>query len=232
MTELVRGMVEFKINGETAPGYMARPAGDGPFLPVVVLQEWWGLDDHIKQVVDRMADAGFAAIAPDFYRGQVALEPDDARRLAMQLERPKALADVQGAVDFLLSQPFVAAGGAGVMGFCMGGAIAGSMSYLGRDVGAVVAFYGGGFKIDDDIASAIKAPFLGIYGDQDRGIPLEVVQENQRQLERHGIEHEIIVYPDAPHAFFNDTRPSSYRADHAQDAWARALDWFREHLTA
>ncbi len=87
-------------------------------------------------------------------------------------------------------------------------------------------------KIDDDIASAIKAPFLGIYGEQDQGIPLDVVQENQRQLEQHGIEHEIIVYPDAPHAFFNDTRPSSYRADHAEDAWARALDWLREHLMA
>jgi carboxymethylenebutenolidase len=104
------------------------------------------------------------------------------------------------------------------------------MSYLGTNIGAVVSFYGGGFKIDEEIAGAISAPFLGIYGEDDHGIPQEMVRENERQLKEKNIPHEIIVYPAAPHAFFNDTR-QSYRPDAAADAWSRMLDWFEQHLT-
>jgi carboxymethylenebutenolidase len=222
--------IKFSVNGEQAPGYMAQPDDDAVFPAVVVIQEWWGLDDHIMSVADRIASEGYVAIAPDFYRGEVAGEPDDARRLAMQLERPKARKDVQGAIDYLLSLPNVAPKKAGIVGFCMGGAIAGSMSYQGKNVGAVVSFYGGGFKIDDEIAGAISAPFLGIYGEDDHGIPQEMVRENERQLKEKNIPHEIIVYPAAPHAFFNDTR-QSYRPDAAADAWSRTLEWFEQYLT-
>lgn len=229
MTGVISTMVDFKINGESAPGYLARPDAQGAFAGVVVLQEWWGLDDHIKRVVERMAAEGFVAIAPDFYRGNVATEPDDARRLAMQLERPKAVVDAQGAIDYLLTQPFVSSKAIGVIGFCMGGAIAGMMSYKGRSVGAVVSFYGGGFRITDEVAEGISAPFLGIYGEADQGIPLDIVAENERQLQQHNIPHEIVIYPGAPHAFFNDTRPA-YRPEAAEDAWRRAVSWFEHHL--
>lgn len=230
MHEIVTQMVEFAVNGENAPGYLARPEGDEGLYPgVVVFQEWWGLDDHIKSVVERMGQAGFVAIAPDFYRGEVAAEPDDARRLVMRLQIEAVLRDAQGALNYLLAQDNVMPKKAGVMGFCFGGHVAGQMSWRGQNVGAVVSFYGGGFKIDDEIGRKIAAPFLAIYGEADAGIPMEMVRENERQLQAHNIEHQVIVYPQAPHAFFNDTR-ASFRESAADDAWNRTLEWFSKYL--
>jgi carboxymethylenebutenolidase len=97
-------MIGFAANGDHAPGYLARPAGEGAFPGVVVIQEWWGLDHHIKDVAERFAREGFVALAPDLYRGQVALEPDEARKLRMELEDTRAIKDIQGAVNHLLAQ--------------------------------------------------------------------------------------------------------------------------------
>lgn len=222
-------MVEFQANGGTAPGYLVRPEGDGPFPGVVVIQEWWGLEDHIKDVAERFAREGYVALAPDLYRGQVAEEPDDARKLAMEMELNQALRDIQGAVNYLVSQPYVEPKQAGVIGFCMGGRLAMMMSYRGQHVGAVAVFYGGGAKPSDDDLKAISAPMLGIYGDKDHGIPVEQVQEWDTKLHEFGKTHDIIIYPDAPHAFFNDTR-TAYRPDAAADAWRRTLEWFGTYL--
>lgn len=222
-------MIEFAANGGVAPGYLARPAGDGPFPGVVVIQEWWGLDAHIKSVADRLAQAGFVALAPDLYRGQTASEPDDARRLAMALERDQALVDIQGAVNYLLAQPYVAPKRAGVMGFCMGGGLAFMMAYRGQQVGAVVVFYGGGINPSDADFQAITAPVLGIYGAEDAGIPVTRIHEWEAQFQAHHKINTMQIYPGTPHAFFNDTRPS-YRAEAANDAWQRTLDWFRNYL--
>jgi carboxymethylenebutenolidase len=222
-------MIEFPANGDNAPGYLARPEGDGPFPGVVVIQEWWGLDDHIKDVTERFAAEGFVALAPDLYRGQVAAEPDDARRLAMELERDQAMLDIQGAVNYLLVQPIVEPKQAGIIGFCMGGGLAMMMSYRGENVGAAVVFYGGGVQPSDEELEAISAPLLGIYGEADGGIPVERVEEWDTRLHQFGVEHKMIVYPDAPHAFFNNER-SSYRPDAAADAWQRTQEWFGRHL--
>lgn len=223
-------MVEFKANGGMAPGYLARPDGDGPFPGVVVIQEWWGVEDHIKSVADRLAGEGFAALAPDLYRGQVAEEPDEARKLAMMLSRDQAIKDIQGAADYLIAQPFVAPKKVGVMGFCMGGGLAMLMSYKGRGIGAVVVFYGGGVKPTEAEFQAVAAPVLGLYGERDGGIPVESVREWERKFREAGKVNEMVIYPDAPHAFFNDTRPS-FREEAAADAWRRTLAWFRQHLT-
>ncbi len=222
-------MIEFPANGGYTPGYFSRPTGDGPFPGVVVIQEWWGLDDHIKDVTERLAAEGFAAIAPDLYRGEVAAEPDDARRLAMELERNQAMLDIQGAVNYLLFQPIIGPKKAGVIGFCMGGGLAMMMSYRGENVGASVVFYGGGVQPSDDDLGAMSAPLLGIYGEADRSIPVERVEEWDTKLDQLGKEHEMVVYPDAPHAFFNNERPS-HRPDAAADAWQRTLEWFGRHL--
>jgi len=162
-------------------------------------------------------------LAPDFYRGEIAVEPDDALRLVMQLERSKIALDVQGAIDYLLAQPFVQPKKAGVVGFCFGGTVAGTFSYSGHDVGAVVSFYGSGFKVTEEIVGSIKVPLLAIYGEDDLGIPMEMVQENERQLKQYNIPHEVISYPGAGHAFFNDTRPA-YRPEAAADAFRRTLE--------
>jgi len=223
-------MIQFAANGGDAPGYLVRPEDDGPFPGIVVIQEWWGLDDHIKDVAERFAAEGYVALAPDLYRGEVAAEPDDARRLAMELELDQALVDIQGAVNYLLAQPDVEPKQAGVIGFCMGGRLTMMMSYRGENVGAAIVFYGGGVQPTDEELKAISAPLLGIYGEADEGIPVDRIQEWDSKLDVFGKVHEIHIYPDAPHAFFNDERPS-YRATASADAWTRTLEWLNTHLS-
>jgi carboxymethylenebutenolidase len=116
-----------------------------------------------------------------------------------------------------------------MVGFCMGGRIAGGMAINGQNIGAVVAFYGVAALTDED-AAKISMPLLAIYGGQDQGFPPEVIAENEHKLSAAGKHHEVLVYPDAPHAFFNDTRPHIYKKDTAEAAWQRTLDWFKTHL--
>jgi carboxymethylenebutenolidase len=227
MITMVSEMIEFKANGGTAPGYLVRPQGDAP--GVVVIQEWWGLNDHIKDVADRFAAAGFAALAPDLYRGQVAKEPDEARKLAMALEFPKALVDIQGAVDYLLAQPFVQPKKVGVVGFCMGGRLSGYAAINGRNLDAVVAFYGV-TELSDEDAAKISAPLLMIYGENDQSYPPELIAKNVNTLKQAGKVYDSRTYLGAPHAFFNDTRPHIYQKLAAEDAWQETLKWFRQYL--
>ena len=221
--------VEFPANGGTAPGYLSMPDGDGPFPGVVVIQEYWGLNDHIRDLADRFAGEGFASLAPDLYHGEVAQEPDDARKLAMHLDRAQAAKDIQGAVDYLLAQPQVEPKQAGVVGFCMGGTLALVMSYRGRNVGAVVVFYGGGPNPSDEEIAAVSAPVLGIYGSEDKGIPEEKVRDLEARLQASNKPSEFHIYEGAGHAFMNNERPA-YNPDAAHDAWGRTLRWLRQHL--
>lgn len=220
-------MIEFAANGGTAPGYLARPDGPGP--GVVVIQEWWGLGDHIKRVTERFAEAGFVALAPDLYRGQVATEPDEARKLAMELQYPQAQQDMQGAVDYLLAQPFVQPKKVGMIGFCMGGRLTGQMALHGRDISAFVPFYGLTALSEAD-AAKISAPLLAIYGETDAGFPPDLIRANEQALAASSAPHEVVVYAGAPHAFFNDTRPHIYQREAAEAAWQRTLAWFRQYL--
>jgi carboxymethylenebutenolidase len=221
--------VTYQVDGIEAPGFLAVPTVDRTLPGVVLIQEWWGLDAHIKDVAQRLAERGFVVLAPDLYRGEVASEPSDARRLAMALVREQALADIQGAADYLAAQPFVAPKRVGVMGFCMGGALAMQMAYTGRDIGASVVFYGGGIQPGDADLAAVTAPILGLYGADDAGIPVAMVEAWGRKLTELGKVNTMVVYPGAGHAFFNDTRPA-YNAEAATDAWERTLGWLRTHL--
>ncbi|MFN8372204.1 MAG: dienelactone hydrolase family protein [Anaerolineae bacterium] len=229
MIEITTSMVEFKANGSNAPGYLALPKGMNQARGVIVIQEWWGLDEHIKSVARRIAGEGFAALAPDLYRGKVAAEPDEARKLAMELNHDTAIKDMQGAVNYLVEHPMVVPKKIGVMGFCMGGGLAGQMAFRGKHVGAVAMFYGGRLRLTDEDAAAVSAPVLGIYGEQDQSIPLETIQGNEAMLQKHSKLHEFVIYPAAPHAFFNDTRPA-YRQEAAEDAWRRTIAWFKKYL--
>ncbi len=205
------------------------PEGTGPFPAVIVIQEWWGLSDHIKDLTDRFAREGFVACAPDLYRGQIAAEPDEARKLAMELEQATAVRDIQSTVDYLLSMEVVGSRVAGVVGFCMGGGLALWMSYRGENLGAVVIFYGGRGRLNDAVADQVRVPILGIFGEADASIPLDDIRANEKVLKENGKIVEMIVFPDAPHAFFNDTR-ASYRPAAAAQAWTRTLKWFRQYL--
>ncbi len=229
--EIQTSMVTFKGGSDATPGYMARPTANGTYPAVVVIQEWWGVDDHIKNVTERFARLGYVALAPDLYRGQVAKEPTDAQRLVMQVQHDTAIKDIQGAADYLIQQPNVSPRKAGVIGFCFGGGLAMSMSYEGKNVGAVVVFYGAGVKPTDADFQNVSAPLLGMYGDKDPNFTTDQINGWAAKFKQYGKVNEMVIYPGAAHAFFNDTR-SSYDQPAAQDAWRRTLDWFQKYLVA
>lgn len=228
--ELQAEHVHFLANGAEGQGYLARPQAPGPHRGVLVIQEWWGLDSHIKDVADRFARAGYVALAPDLYHGAVAHEPDDARRLAMELEFPQAIAEMVGAAAYLAGRAEVEPKRLATIGFCMGGSLALLLAAHAPQIGAVASFYGGR-PIPADVVQRISAPVLGIYGENDAGIPAERRAEIDAQLSASGVPHELHVYTGAGHAFFNDARAHGYHPAAAQDAWARALAWFDQYLT-
>lgn len=225
---LVAGMVEYAgPDGETLTGYWARPEGDGPWPAVIVLQEWWGVNEHIMDVTRRIANEGYVALAPDLYKGQVATEPDEARKLVMELDMPAAVQEIGSAIDYLLAQEFVAGDKAGIVGFCMGGRLTLMTALVNDNLAVVVPFYGS--PLTPEEAAGVKAPVLGLYGAEDGGIPVEGVLAMGEALTAAGIDNEIQIYEGAPHAFFNDTR-ESYRPEAAADAWQRMLAWFEKYL--
>jgi len=219
--------VTFKANGRTTPGYLARPKQPGP--GIVVIQEWWGLVPHIEHIADRFAGAGFVALAPDLYHGEKATSPDQAGKLMMAMRIDQAAADLAGAIDFLVSQPDVTSRKVGTVGFCMGGALSLYAACKNPEVGACVVFYGGHPNVKPDLA-ALQAPVLGLYAGKDGFVTPEMVRELDRQLTALGKRHEFHTYPQADHAFFNDTRPEVYDSAAAADAWQRTLTFFRREL--
>jgi carboxymethylenebutenolidase len=229
MSDIQSKMINFPANGGSTPGFLAQPNVDGRFPGVVVIQEWWGLAPHIKEVAGRLAQAGYVALAPDLYHGQLATEPDEARKLAMALERDRAVAEILGAARYLQSLDEVAPRRIGVVGFCMGGGLAASAAAESRgELGAAVMFYGR--PLDPKDTAKLQVPLLGLFGELDQGIPVEGVRAFAQELEAHGKTHEIHIYPEAQHAFFNDGRPHMYHAEAAVDAWEKTLAWFEQYL--
>jgi carboxymethylenebutenolidase len=217
--------VEFPSNGHTCSGYFA---GEGP--AVVVIQEWWGLVPHIEELVERFAGAGFAAIAPDLYHGKTTRSPDEAGKMLMELDVDRAAKEIAGAGRYLLERPECTSKKYGVIGFCMGGALAQyAATYDAPKVGAAASFYGGFKKVSPEWEK-LEAPILLIYGENDKGVPAETGRELEQKLRGLGKNVELAVYPNADHAFFNDTRPEVYNEDAAADAWKRVLDLFRRSL--
>ena len=214
-------------DGQTLMGYLARPEGEGIHPAVIVIQEWWGLNTHIEDVVRRFAREGFIALAPDLYHGEVVSEPDEAQKLVMELDMAEAVNEIRQAIAFLQGHPFVGSEQVGVVGFCLGGGLALQTALVEEAVGAAVAFYGR--PLSPAQAREVKAPVLGIYGEADRGIPVAQVRIMGDALTEVGIENEIHIYPGAGHAFFNDTR-TSYDHEASADDWQRTLTWFRERL--
>jgi carboxymethylenebutenolidase len=221
--------ITFRANGGTGQGYLALPEGSGPHRAVVVIQEWWGLDEHIKDVARRFAAEGYVALAPDLYHGQIAEEPDDAQRLVMDLQMPVATKEMTGAAAYLAERADVMPKQVGVIGFCFGGSMALLLAASSSHVGAVASFYGGR-PLSADELRPITAPVLAIFGANDAGIPPERHAALDSALNEIGLPHAIQVYPGAQHAFFNDSRSHSYNPEAAQDAWTRTLAWFDTYL--
>ena len=222
-------MVKFPFAGGTTGGYLATPAqGSGP--GVIVIQEWWGLVDHIKDVCERFADEGFVALAPDLYHGKSTKSPDEAGKLMMAMRIDEAEKDLSAAVDYLDTQDSTTSAKIGVVGFCMGGALALYTATKNSNIGACIVFYGGHPKVKPDLSN-LHAPVLGIYGENDRSVTPAVVHDLEQRLKNLGKQIEVKIYKDADHAFFNDTRPQVYNAEASADAWQRTIAFLREHLS-
>jgi carboxymethylenebutenolidase len=221
-------MVEFSSNGGTTSGYLALPKkGTGP--GVIVIQEWWGLVGHIKEVGDRFANEGYVALAPDLYHGESAKSPDEAGKLMMALRIDETEKDLRGAIQYLLNHDATTADKVGTIGFCMGGALSLYAASKNSNVGACVVFYGIHPNVKPDLAN-LQAPVLGIYAERDKSVPPKSVRELERQLRALGKSVEIHIYPDTDHAFFNDHRPDVYNPKAAEDAWRRVIQFFAKHL--
>jgi carboxymethylenebutenolidase len=222
-------MIEFKSNGGTTGGYLSVPeSGKGP--GVVVIQEWWGLVPHIKDVADRFAAEGFVALAPDLYHGDVAKSPDEAGKMMMALNIEQTERDLRGAVRHLLNEEAVEGDSVGTVGFCMGGALSLYGASKNPQVGACVVFYGIHPKVYPDF-DALRAPVLGIFAEKDNFVTPDVVRALEDTMREHGKSIETHTYPGTDHAFFNDTRPEVYDADASADACRRTLAFLRAHLS-
>ena len=221
-------IVEFPSNGKKASGYLAISAtGKGP--GVIVIQEWWGLVPHIKDVCDRFAAAGYVALAPDMYHGAVAKSPDEAGKYMMSLQIDEAEKDLRGACQYLQNHEATSGSKIGTIGFCMGGALSLYAASKNPQVGACVVFYGIHPNVKPDL-DALRAPVLGLYAERDGFVTPAIAKDLGDQLNKRGKTAEMHIYPDVDHAFFNDTRPEVYNQAAAQDAWRRVLDFFSKNL--
>ncbi|MFN8381331.1 MAG: dienelactone hydrolase family protein [Anaerolineales bacterium] len=214
----------------TVNGYLAKPAGAGPFPAMIVIQEWWGLDAQTKSIADRFAKEGYLAFAPDLYHGDLAkLGDGDTAMKLVQKYGPTASVELTTVFDALKSRSDCN-GKVGSVGFCFGGRMSLSLSTT-RALDAVCTFYGGGMQtIFDQLRTKLKAPVLGFFGDADVSIPAGTVEEFDKLLDDVGVEHEVIMYPNSGHAFFRDSDPSVYIPEASKDAWERAKKFFSKHL--
>ncbi len=216
--------VTFSSAAGSASGHLARPGKERPGL--IVLQEWWGLVPHIKDVAGRFAAQGYIALAPDLYHGKNTVEAAEAEHLMKGLNWGKAAQEIAGAAKYLREAE--GATRVGVTGFCMGGALT-IIAATQPGVDAYVAFYGfppgGAADLDK-----IMAPGLILFGEEEPFFSVPDAKAFAEKQRRGGREAEVIIYPGAGHAFFNDTRPEAHRRDAANDAWRRTLDHFGRHL--
>jgi carboxymethylenebutenolidase len=225
-----RQNVTFPSNGGGAHGYLALPpSGKGAGL--IVIQEWWGLDDHIADITDRLAAEGFVALAPDLYGGKVAHDTDEAGKYMSELPVEQAVVDLAGAVDFLLGHEAVTSSKVGAIGFCMGGGfVLGLAAAQGDKIGAAVPFYGVGPAVPNSF-SGLTAKVQAHIGEQDGFYPVDAARAQEAQIrEESSGEVEFFYYP-AGHAFNNDTdKMGTYDEASAKQAWQRSVDFLTANL--
>jgi carboxymethylenebutenolidase len=214
-------------SGAPVSGELAVPEGTGTAPAIVLLQEYWGLNDHIRSLADRFAKEGFLTLAPDLYHGKITKKADEAMKLMQELDGKQAMDDIAGAVAFLASHAR-SNGKVGVTGFCMGGAYALAAASAIPSLGAVVSFYGipPAERLD---FTAMKMPILKHVARRDQWVTPERAEEIKDKVHAHQGSMRLELY-DADHAFMNDTRPEVHAAEAAKLAWDRTIAFFHEYL--
>ena len=215
----------------SAPGYLAvPPAEQGP--ATIVLQEWWGLDEHIRSVCDRFASEGFFALAPDLYRGESTTQPSEAEQKMMALSMDQVEKDMCGAADYLAARPGIEGNGVASVGFCLGGGLSLWAAATCPQIAAAVTYYYVMPHGKPDFSN-IKGPVLGHFGTADEFVSLKDAKTLETELRDAGVDVTFDKYTGAGHAFFNDTnRLGTYDAKAAQLSWERTISFLRAALGA
>jgi carboxymethylenebutenolidase len=221
--------VSYKSGAETVQAVLYTPAGKGPFPAVIVIHEWWGLTDWVKDQAAKLADEGYVALAVDLYRGKVATTRDQAHELMSGAPEDRVKRDLRAAFEFLQSQPNVKQNRMAAIGWCMGGGYALDVALQEPTLAADVINYGH-LATDPEALKKINAPILGLFGALDEGIPPRDVRKFAETLQEMGKKVEIKIYDDAGHGFENPINKDGYRAADAADAWKRTVNFLAETL--
>jgi carboxymethylenebutenolidase len=211
--------------------WVVRPQTPGPHPVLLVIQEWWGLNEHIKDIAGRLAREGYMAVAPDLYSRhghKVTTDQGQAAKLMTGLKKEDGVADLLSTLDWVKSQKTARADRIGIIGFCMGGSYALLLPCATKEIKASVPFYG---EIPSEAQlEKLSCPVLYIWGEKDPWITRPEVDRLAAALKRFKLPGEIKIYPECGHAFFNDTRSDVYNPQAAADAWSRTLKFFAERL--
>ena len=211
--------VSYKSGGDTVKAILYAPEGANGKLPaLVVIHEWWGLNDWVKEQASKLADQGYEALAIDLYRGKVATTADQAHEIMRGVPEDRATRDLHAAFVFLQSQTNVKKDRIASIGWCMGGGYSLDVALQEPGLHAVVINYGH-LAVDPDNLKKINASVLGIFGGKDGGIPVDDVKKFEQTLKQQGKDVQIVIYPESGHAFENPNNKTGYRADDAADAW-------------
>jgi carboxymethylenebutenolidase len=222
-------VVDFPSGSEMVKATLFLPKGRGAHPGIVVVHEWWGVNDWVKERSRKLADQGYVALAVDLYRGQLAKDPGTAHELARGLPRDRALRDLLAAVAYLKTRLEVSPTKLGAIGWCMGGGYAENLAEAQPDLKAVAIHYGA-IPSDASTISQLQPAILGIFGGQDKGISPDSVRAFEKEMKKQGKTIEVRIYPSAGHAFENPGNKDGYRAGDAKDAWNRTLGFFDKRL--
>jgi carboxymethylenebutenolidase len=221
--------VTYQSGDETVHALLYMPAGEGPFPALVVIHEWWGLNDWVKQQASDYADKGYIALAIDLYRGKVATTPDDAHQIMRGVPEDRAQRDLLAATTFLRSLNTVNGKKVGAIGWCMGGGYALDLAIADPKLKAVVINYGH-LATEKSNLRKIHASVLGLFGGEDQGIPVADIRKFETELQGMNKKVEIHIYPDAGHAFENPNNEKGYRADDAANAQKLTAEFLQKNL--
>jgi carboxymethylenebutenolidase len=221
--------VTYKSGDESVRGIVYTPEGKGPFPALIVIHEWWGLNDWVKEQASKLADHGYVTLAIDLYRGKVAASPEEAHEIMRGVPEDRAKRDLAAAFDYLQSLPDVKKNKIGAIGWCMGGGYALDVALQEPTLAADVINYGH-LATDPAALKNINAPILGLFGAQDRGITPDDVHKFEQQMKGLGKKIDVTIYPDAGHAFENPNNKDGYREADAKNAWNKTVAFLAENL--
>ena len=221
--------VSFKSGNETVSGYLVLPGTGGRHPAIIVIHEWWGLNDWVKEEAQKLAEQGYAALAVDLYRGRSTADPNEAHELMRGLPQDRGMRDLEAAFDYLASRPDVDAKKIGSIGWCMGGGWSIQLAVAEPRLAACVVNYGA-LPTDPAAIAKIHAAVLANFGAEDRGIPPESVHAFERAMKAAGKSIDVKIYDGAGHAFENPNNKAGYRPEATADAWARIVAFFAKTL--